>query len=201
MLIRWISVPGESRLLKLFSSTPIFLSTETYFEDVYYIFISFFLTSLEMKEHCMEKKRDRRCKNHWGGQFEKERDMGLREMSVLSGTWKPTGLTSSSWPRTCPFHPRTRSSFSLWWSECQKKKLKAFFLFFLVGGNRRIISLCYHQCSSACMDAAAGHDHTTSSFITILMSESICPLRSRAPHGRSHFSVPVPPCSHPSSDL
>ena len=54
-----------------------------------------------------------------------------------------TALTSSSWPKTCPFHPHTRSSSSLWWSECQRKSYKLsslFYFFFLVGSNRRAIS-------------------------------------------------------------
>ena len=35
-----------------------------------------------------------------------------------------TELTSCSWPKTCPFHPHTRSSSSLWWTECQRKRHK-----------------------------------------------------------------------------
>ena len=75
----------------------------------------------------------------------------------MSTQCRLTALTSSSWPKTCPFHPHTRSSFSLWWSECQKKsyKLSSLFFSFLVGSNRRAISPCSHWCFSACMDSTA----------------------------------------------
>ena len=69
-----------------------------------------------------------------------------------------TALTSSSWPKTCPFHPHTHSSFSLWWAECQKKSYKlssVLFYFIFVGSKRRAISLCSHWWSSACMDSTA----------------------------------------------
>ena len=69
-----------------------------------------------------------------------------------------TALTSSSWPKTCPFHPHTCSSSSLWWSECQRNSYKLsslFSFFFLVGSNRRAISVCSHWCFSACMDSTA----------------------------------------------
>ena len=79
------------------------------------------------------------------------------EGDSMSTQCRLTAFTSSRWPKTWSFHPRTRSSSSLWWSECQRKnyKLSSFFSFFLVGSNRRAISLCSHWCFSACMDSAA----------------------------------------------
>lgn len=117
--------------------------------DIYYIFISCFSKCLlKWKSIVWNKKRNRVCKSHRWRCDEKERNVVLckacRE-NVPSATQKPTGLTSSSWPKIYPFHPHTRSSFSLWWSRFQKKQLKAFF-----GGEvtvRRIILLYCHQYS------------------------------------------------------
>lgn len=99
--------------------------------------------SLGTKEHRVEKRAGDRG-DHWVRLDEKGRTRGLSLMRVLSGTQTPTGLTSSSWTGIRPFHPHTDSSFSLWWSEFQGKKLKALFWW---GGSRRIVLLHCHPCA------------------------------------------------------
>ena len=70
------------------------------------------------------KKRKEDVKAIEGGRLGEERDRGLREEHPL----EPADSLHSPHPFG-PFHPHTHSSFSLWWSECQKKGLKLLSLF------------------------------------------------------------------------
>ena len=203
------SVPDESRLLRFLPVSKFCLA---YFEDIYYILISFPpLLSLEIKEHYMEKKEEQRIEgDHWGRHDEKERDVGLWEVNVLSGALNSIGLTSSSWPKSYPFHPHTRSSFSLWWSEFEKEKLQFFvfcFLFFCFlvcegwGGNRGIILLSCGQWSFSLYGISPQCDHMMYSLVVVYTAGSLCQLRAQVPQGRSFLFVSVPLCSPLPPDL
>lgn len=175
-----------------------------YFEDIYYVLSSFFpKPSLEMKEHCKEKKEEPRIEgDHWGRHDKKERSMGLWEMNVLFRTQNPVGLTSSSWPKSYPFHPHTHSSFSLWWSEFEKEKLKTFcFVLFWWGGNRGIILLSCSQCSFSMHGINPQCDHMMCSLVIIYTSESLRQRRAGVPQGGSLLFVSVSLCSLLPSDL
>ena len=94
------------------------------------------------------------------------------EGGATSTNCRLTAPTSSSWPKTCLFHPHTRSCFSLWWPECQKRdtsfllSFTLFYFIFLVVSNRRtfpllalvLFSLHGFNCQS---------DHTVSSLVII----------------------------------
>ena len=159
------------------------------------LYFSFFLSNVFWNERAW-----------YGGKRGKKMWKLLREMGwegkgcgleggVTSTNCRLNTLTSSSWPKTCAFHPHTSTCFSLWWPECQKRDtsfLLSFilFIYFLVGSNRRTFPLL-----SLVLFSLHGFncqlDHTVSSLI-IFKSESISTLKARAPQVRSHFCMPVP---------
>ena len=85
------------------------------------LYFSFFLSNVFWNERAW-----------YGGKREKKMWKLLKEMDsegkecgleggAMSRNCRLTALTSSNWPKTCLFHPHTRSCFFLWWSECQKR--------------------------------------------------------------------------------
>ena len=153
MSIKWVKVS----LVNLDSSSFQVhqFCSDLYLEGTCHIFISFFLVSLEMKEHDMDGKEERRCKRWWGSQVEQERGMGLTESQCLH--------TADSLHSPHPVGTRCVLSIyiliavSPFGDLSVRKRVTSFlislFFFLLVEGNRRGLSLCSHWCFSACIAA------------------------------------------------
>lgn len=62
------------------------------------------------------------------GGMMRRKGVGHCESQVSSPKLIELCLTSPSWPKIHPFHPCPHRSFSLWWSELHKDKLKDFLL-------------------------------------------------------------------------